>query len=282
MPYRDVRALARGLDILAAMNNQPAVTASLVSRITGIHRTTTHRLLETLRQHGFVYWSDSDETYRLSRRVKTLSDGYDDDARLLEGASRVLPDLLKRVQWPSDFTTLDGCEMIVRESSHQRSPHSFYRRQVGSRWPLLGTAIGRAYLAFSDRAERERLISQLSATRCRFGSELLNPDAMNLMVKRVRRNGYAESCREATEKVSAIAVPVFHPSGRVAACLNLIFFSSALQPSDAAREFLMPLQNAARRIEREAHSTAPRRRAHRPDTNLRKRSGVGKAIGNHH
>jgi IclR family mhp operon transcriptional activator len=257
MPYRNVRALARGLDVLAALNGLNGATAVSVSERTGIHRTTVHRLLETLRLQGFVYWSDSDETYRISHRVQELSIGYREDARLVESAAQVLPDLVRRVRWPSDLATLDGDMMVVRESSHQKSPCSLYQRQVGSRWPVLGTAIGRAYLAFCGDAERRRLTALLRRSARPNDVLVSEPATIEAIVRRTRRNGYAESCREADSRVSAIAVPVYGEAGRVVGCVNLIFFASAFAPSAAAERFLPALNDAARGIERAMRDYSP-------------------------
>lgn len=50
-PYKDVRSLARGLDVLKALNRAPGGRASTtdLAKACGVHRTTVKRLLETLR-----------------------------------------------------------------------------------------------------------------------------------------------------------------------------------------------------------------------------------------
>ncbi len=79
--YATVRGLTRGLDLLRALNVQEGGRASLgqLAEATGLHRTTVRRLLETLISEGYVRRSDSDDSYCLALRVRSLAEGFRDD-----------------------------------------------------------------------------------------------------------------------------------------------------------------------------------------------------------
>ena len=113
--YKRVRALTRGLDILAALNTAGRATVVELSSLTKIHRATVQRLVETLREQGYVRRSVSDNTYRPALKVRALSDGYNDEAWISEVASPVLQALSTDIPWPVDLHTLDGDCMQVRE-----------------------------------------------------------------------------------------------------------------------------------------------------------------------
>jgi len=61
--YKTVRSLLRGLDILQALNRCQLgrATSTELAQMTGLHRTTVRRLLETLIDAGYVRRSDSDD-----------------------------------------------------------------------------------------------------------------------------------------------------------------------------------------------------------------------------
>ncbi|SAK93589.1 DNA-binding transcriptional activator MhpR [Caballeronia hypogeia] len=54
-------------------------TSQQISDAIGLHRTTVRRLLETLVEEGFVRRSESDESFRLTLNVRSLSEGFTDD-----------------------------------------------------------------------------------------------------------------------------------------------------------------------------------------------------------
>ena len=61
--YALVRGLTRGLDLLKALNSQEGGRSTLaqLAEVTGLHRTTVRRLLETLIAEGYVRRSASDD-----------------------------------------------------------------------------------------------------------------------------------------------------------------------------------------------------------------------------
>ncbi len=140
--YKTVRGLTRGLGLLRALNIVPngRATSNQLSQITGLHRTTVRRLLETLIDDGFVRRSESDDSYRLALKVRELSEGFTDSEWISTIAAPVMGELLQKVVWPSDLSTPDGEAMQVRETTHRFSPLSFHRSMVGRRLPMLLTA----------------------------------------------------------------------------------------------------------------------------------------------
>ncbi|MDB5958880.1 MAG: transcriptional regulator, partial [Massilia sp.] len=153
--YTNVRGLARGLQVLRALNSFEGgrATSQQIAGATGLHRTTVRRLLETLVEEGYVWRSSSDESFRLTLAVRGLSDGFTDAERIATVAPPIMGQLLQRVTWPSDLATPDGDAMIIRETTHRFSPLSFHRAMVGRRLPMLFTAAGRVYFAMCGEAE---------------------------------------------------------------------------------------------------------------------------------
>ena len=130
--YALVRGLTRGLDLLRAINVQEGGRSSLgqLAEVTGLHRTTVRRLLETLISEGYVRRSESDDRYCLTLHVRSLAEGFRDEDWISSIAAPALSELLQTVVWPSDLTTPQGAALIIRESTHRFSPLSFHRAMV--------------------------------------------------------------------------------------------------------------------------------------------------------
>ncbi len=250
--YKHVQGLSRGLAILRALNRAEGNWASIreLSDATGLHRTTVRRLLETLQAEGLVRRSASDDSYRLTLEVRALSEGFTDDEWISQVASPVLGELLQKVVWPSDLSTLDGLSMLIRETTHRFSPLSFHGAMVRRRLPLLTTAAGRAYLAFCPDAEREDLLAKLEAAFGGLPESTGGRTALRKMLEKCRADGCA--CNfgewETEQKFIAIAVPVFRGQ-RVAGCINIVMLKHAASIEQAIERHLETLQASARKIE---------------------------------
>ncbi len=74
-----------------------AVPASgLLAELSGLHRTTVRRLLETLQEEGYVRRSPSDDSFRLTIKVRQLSEGFRDEQWISALAAPLLGDSVAR------------------------------------------------------------------------------------------------------------------------------------------------------------------------------------------
>jgi len=251
--YAHVQGLSRGLAILHAINLSANGWASIaeLSATTGLHRTTVRRLLETLQAEGYVRRSVSDDSYRLNQKIRQLSDGFTDDEWISEVANPVLGELLQKVVWPSDLSTLDGDCMLVRETTHRFSPLSFHRAMIRQRMPVLFTSAGRAYLAYCSPEERRQILQLLVAGNDEQANFARNRVLVEQMLEKVRRQGYATNDGEwnLQVKIAAIAVPIRH-KGSVLAAVNVVFLKKAVPMDEAVRRYLPELNAAVEKIER--------------------------------
>lgn len=250
--YRHVQGLSRGLAILHAINISPDGWASIaeLSAKTGLHRTTVRRLLETLQSEGYVRRSASDDSYRLNQKIRQLSDGFTDDEWISEVANPVLGELLQKIVWPSDLSTLDGDCMLVRETTHRFSALSFHRAMIRQRMPLLYTSAGRAYLAYCSDEERQQVLQLLVAGNDEQANFARNRVLVNQMLEKIRRQGYASNEGEWSlqQKIAAIALPIRHKD-HVLACINIVFLKKAMSVAEAAMRYLPDLKAAVEKIE---------------------------------
>nr|WP_218900974.1 DNA-binding transcriptional regulator [Paraburkholderia bryophila] len=242
--------MARGLQVLRALNAMESgrATSQQISDATGLHRTTVRRLLETLVEEGFVRRSASDDSFRLTLDVRSLSEGFTDDERIATVAPSIMGRMLQRVAWPSDLTTPDGDAMIIRETTHRFSQLSFHRSMVGRRLPILLTAAGRAYFATCPDGERQDILDLLRSGAG--GDEqkaLASSDALvSNLIRRVRVDGFGANHGDwaAQSKIGAVAVAIVSRE-RVLASLNVVFLSRAVTLAEATRRYVPELRLAA-------------------------------------
>lgn len=252
--YKQVTGLSRGLAVLQALVEAPngrAVPADL-SRLTGIHRTTVRRLLETLCRDGYVYRHESDGSFLLTIKLRRIGESMTDQEWVAGVGAPILRDLSARVVWPCDLAIPDGTAMLIRDSTHHFSPLSFHRGMIGARLPMLRTAMGRAYLAFSRDEVREAVLRLIAEDPDPATRSTGSPLPLAEILRRTRDQGFGLNFREwkPIEKTAAIALPIRTQAGDVAACINIIVNTAGVGYEKLKSDFLPPLRLAIEAIER--------------------------------
>jgi IclR family mhp operon transcriptional activator len=238
--------LEKGLEILSLLNLNNNLTVAEAARRSGLPRTTTLRALETLRANGYLDRDERTRRYRLTIKVRSLSDGFDDESWITEMAAPHLRALARIVVWPLLISTPSGTSMIWRENTDHESPLAIYRYANGLRVPLLESATGRIYLAFCTPAERSAIIELALQSRTKSPIGPTNKSAIETMLNGIRHRKYAVYDRP-NEHEGAIAVPIL-ADGRYLASLALRYIYGAMPEGDAAERYVPALHETANKI----------------------------------
>ena len=266
---RPIRALMRGLDALTVLNIRDGATVSEIAHEIRLPRTTVYRILETLCSAGFVFRDESDDRYRLTIMVRSLSEGFDDDAWVSRIAKPMIEELGRELVWPVSLATLSGTTLVVREATDHSSPLAVDRYSAGHRLPLLSSACGRVYLSFSPAAQRDTLIDILARSGKEEDRLARAPRAdLQRILAEIKTQGYAVTSRtrRLIEEIS-LSVPVMSGE-RILSCLTVRFTATAVPLKAALERFLPRLKACAARISHsfvevkaEAQKGAPERSA---------------------
>ena len=199
-----VNALHRGLRILRAINDGHA-QAREISAATRLPKSTVARMLETLVADGYLAQDDR-KGYHVTARALTLSRGYNAKEVLLKAARPVLENLRQHQIWPSDLAVFDQDAMVVLDTGRDPGTLSL-NRTVGSRLPVLVTALGRAFLGFANPELVEHTLARLARS-----SEPFDAPAKNAAAAPPARAGapagYATGDREYQRTTRTLAVPI--------------------------------------------------------------------------
>ncbi|MCB1624778.1 MAG: helix-turn-helix domain-containing protein [Pseudomonadales bacterium] len=245
---RPIRALIRGLDALTVLNLRNGATVSEVAAEIKLPRTTTYRILETLSHAGYVYRDQIDDRYRLTIMVRGLSDGFDDEAWVTQIARPHINELGREIVWPVAIASLSGTTMMVRETTDHRSPLAVERYSAGFRVPMLTSASGRVYLAFSAPVQRESLLEILGRSTKEEDKLARNKPEINKILTDARTQGYATAVRprRVSDEIS-MAVPIMIDE-RVLAAVTIRFSGAAVPLKLAIERFLPKLRESAHKI----------------------------------
>jgi IclR family mhp operon transcriptional activator len=141
-----------------------------------------------------------------------------------------------------------GDEMVIQESTHHLSPFSIHRAMVGRRWGYLNTSPGRAYLSYIHEAQLDEMLDLLRRSKHEGNAVVHHKAAVEKILATTRKHGYGSVVDDAVDGISGIAVPL-RLDGDVVGAINMVFFSTAMRPSEAAAKHLEAMEDCARRID---------------------------------
>jgi IclR family transcriptional regulator, pca regulon regulatory protein len=236
-------SLARGLLVIQSFTPQtPHMTISQLSVKTGLSRAAVRRCLYTLTKLGFAGAEDGSR-YALRPRMLTLSNTYAASSSLSTSAQPILERMSAAHRESFSVATLDGDD-IVYIARTQVSRVMSVDLHIGSRLPAYCTSMGRVLLAYLPVEQLEQYLARvvlIPHTTRTVGSV----DKLRLALRNVRRNGYAVVDQEYEVGLRSLAVPVYSPTGRVVATLNLSGNAPRMPVFDMQTRYLPHLRNAA-------------------------------------
>ena len=251
---RPIRALLRGLQSLRCLNSHNGVTVTEIAEETGLPRTTAYRILETLCVGGYAVRDPSDDRYRPTIMVRSLSDGFEDEPWIREVAKPLIEDLCKEIVWPVAICTLSGTSMLVRETTDKNSPLALERYSAGARVPILGSAGGRIYLAFCPEEQRQTLLKVMAHSDSPDDSFAREQSLVDRILGDSVQSGYAFHTRESHRETTA-AVPVL-AGEELLASLTMRFMTSALTREQVVGDYIPKLKSTAAKIGHELRNAA--------------------------
>jgi len=239
-------SLARGLIVIQAFTQQsPQMTISQLSVKTGLSRAAVRRCLYTLTKLGFAGAEDGSR-YSLRPRMLTLSHTYTASNTLSTAAQPILERMSAALRESFSVATLDG-EDIVYIARTQVNRVMAVDLHIGSRLPAYCTSMGRVLLAWLPTEQLEQYLAKVDliphTTRT-----ITSVEKLRIILRTVRRNGYALCDQEYEVGLRSLAVPVYSHSGRVVATLNLSGNAPRLSVLEMQSRYLTHLRSAANEL----------------------------------
>jgi IclR family transcriptional regulator, pca regulon regulatory protein len=241
-----VEALARGLDVLAALGGG-SMTLAEVAAAADLARPTARRLLLTLEELGYVRVRDG--AYSPTPRVLRLGMAYVASLGLWDVARPHLEDLVAKTGESSSMAQLDGSD-IVYVARVSVPKIIALRVEIGTRFPAAQTSQGKVLLAALPPEEVATTISLPSHSGLppyigRTGEQLLDE------LSQVRARGWALADEELAPGVRSIAVPVRDGSGAVRAAMNVTAHAAETSVDTLLDDHLPHLLRAAGEVSAE-------------------------------
>ncbi len=202
---------------------------------------TAHRLLAELVEWGALVREPSGD-YVVGRRVWDLGLLAPVEAALRQVASPFLQDLYAATLATVHLAERDGTQALYLDRLSGRASVPVVS-QIGSRLPLYATGVGKVLLAYAPIDVQATVFASLVRIT---PYTITQPGRLRQDLRRVHREGFAQTSEEMSLGACSVAVPVFRDDGTVVAALGIVV---PTLKRDRAR-LVAALQVAARGIGR--------------------------------
>lgn len=219
------------LDVLAKQSDPVALKD--LAAATGLHTSTTHRILNDLVVGRYVERVESG-MYQLGMRLLELGSLVKGRLNVREAAVELMRELHKKTGQTVNLAVQQGDEIVYIERAWSERSGMQVVRAVGGRAPLHLTSSGKLFLSVSD-ARQVRAYAVRTGLAGTTRNSLTQVDQLERDLTLVRRHGYSRDNEELELGVRCIAAGIYDDSGKLQAGLSI----SA--PSDRMRDEWIPL-----------------------------------------
>ncbi len=221
---QSVTVAARILNALAKAGGRVALKA--LAADTGLARAKAHRYLRSLRTAGLVSQQADTNLYQLGPQAIAIGlaalRGVNPVAEVCN-ALPTLRDNINQTVTAAVWSEAGPILVAMQESDHWLTMNI----RIGSRLPVLTTAIGRIFLAYLPEADVAALVATERKAAQAHGTELPSPDEMHDLTAEIRRRRLARIPSPLIPGIDALAAPVFDFTNKLVAVVCVVARSEA-------------------------------------------------------
>lgn len=227
------------MDVLAS--REDAISLKDISEKTGLHPSTTHRLLNDLATGRFVDRSQPG-CYRLGMRLLELGNLVKNRLNIRDAALLPMRELHKLIQQPVNLSMRQGDEIVYIERAYSERSGMQVVRSIGGRAPLHLTSVGKLFLA-ADDPQRVRTYATRTGLNGHTKNSLTQLPTLERELSKVRQYGVAHDNEELELGVRCMAAGIYDDQGTLVAGLSISAPAGQLK-----EEWLPKLQDTVREI----------------------------------
>lgn len=229
------------IDVLAS--KEEAISLKEISEKTGLHPSTTHRILNDLAVGRFVDRPEAG-SYRLGMRLLELGNLVKGRLNVRDVALLPMRELHKLTQQPVNLSMRQGDEIVYVERAFSERSGMQVVRAIGGRAPLHLTSVGKLFLALDDPL-RIRAYATRTGLSGQTRNSITQLPVLERELAKARQNGVARDNEELELGVRCMASGIYDDQGHLVAGLSI----SA--PADRLDETWLPkLQFTTQEISR--------------------------------
>ncbi|MGH2530896.1 MAG: IclR family transcriptional regulator [Thermomicrobiales bacterium] len=214
------RSVTKALEILDLLGQvQGVLRLKEIALHLGLPESTTHRLLASLAERGYVQQRTHNGDYALGWQIVTLAQSLSTELRLVQNVRPCLEKLRSQVRHAVNLAVLSDSQVTYLDCLVPNHSPSLFM-PPGFRAPAHATALGKVLLAHLPTKERDAVLGRLSL-RASTTHTVTSLDALRSILLRIQEDGYAVDRGEFVTEVNCVAAPIKGPGGETVAAISV-------------------------------------------------------------
>src|SRR5882762_2490919 len=215
----NITSVQRCLRLLSLFSEAPAgLSATEVTRLSGLPVSTVHRFLVNLQDAGFLDCSAKGK-YHLGIACFSIGHAALGQLDIRRLSLPYLQALNQHTRETIHLTVRQGLAAVYVEKLDSPEHLRIFSR-IGAMVPLYCTAVGKVLLAYMPQAELEKVLPQIEPRRLT-PNTIASRQELEQHLHRVRKAGHAFDLEEHEPHIRCIAAPIWDHTGAVNASLSL-------------------------------------------------------------
>src|SRR5947199_7718114 len=198
-----VQIVHRIAAVLRAFGNKGFLGITDLAHVTGLPKSTTHRLVTALVNEGLLVQDEDSHKYALSLRITALGASILSSHTVRKTARPILMELRDQTRESVHLAVLEGMESVIIDTEDSY----FFVRAVnvpGQHLPAHAVSTGKVLLAYQWEVQLREILSHMSLVKYT-NNTIADPRLLFEELRSVRHLGYAISSSELEEGIDAVA-----------------------------------------------------------------------------
>lgn len=185
-----VQSVDRALLILETLSNYEMLSLMEISEKVHLHKATTHRLINSLLENGYIEKNPVTKQYKISLKLFQIGNRRVQNIDFLNVAKSMIRQLSLELNQTVHLVVEDSAEVLYIDKHEPSGNDNRLSSKIGKKAPMYVTAVGKAILATKSNAEIKEIWDQ-SAITSYTENTITSLDDFLKEIETVRQNGYA-------------------------------------------------------------------------------------------
>lgn len=228
----NLKSLMKIMRVLECFSvNERALSLSEICEKTGFPRSTTHRLMASLKEVGFLDQDRERDKYRLGLKLFELGNIVLMNLDLHREARPIVESLKRMSGQMVHLAIFDGQSAVVIHRADPSPDHAPTSTSIENA-PVHCTSVGKAILAWQPDTVIQKIIN--AGLRSYTDQTIVTGDALLAELEAIRQRGYAIDDGEHQPGLRCVGAPILGQDGRVIAGISVSGPSWQISMSDIA------------------------------------------------
>lgn len=244
-----VKSIIKAFAIIETLDQEGSLSIGELSKILSMDKATVHRLINTIKDLGYVIQNLETKKYSNSIKLFEIGQNVISKTGLFEAARPYIERLAEQTEESINLGIVRDNKIVYVDKKEGKSAIKVSIK-VGTSIPMHCTGMGKAVLSHMSENERERIIDQIEYKRYAKNTSL-DKETLLRRLDKSRKLGYSIDNEEYVDDLISFGAPIFNYKGDPIAAISISFPKSRYDETDHGALYPRLVVDAAANISKQ-------------------------------